>query len=165
MRRLTITLLLALAVVPTAALAARTAPGDGSFELRAVNGLVIITGKGVFWGQMDQGSIRVTDPDPADGVQPLVSGAEHTRLVSDNTTVYWGSNLHFRLTGGKFKVRFKGAGIDLTAIGVGSADMTGDATAFDQGDYSLDGGKWTAVPLIEKVVPFGAQTTAPPTSP
>jgi hypothetical protein len=168
MRRLALILLATLAVLPAAALGARKATGDGVFELRAVNGTVTLVGRGVLWGQIDQGSLRVTDT--GDG-QPLVSGAEHVRPGADpDVTFYSGTNLHFRLTGGKYRIRFKGEGLDLTAIGVGTADMVGDPavlgdeTLTDTGDYALDGGRWITVPLGEKVVSYGVQPV-PPTSP
>src|SRR5579884_887478 len=126
MRRLALFLLAAVAVVPTAAFAARAAPGDGVFELQAVNGLVVLTGKGVVWGQMDHGILRVTDLDPTVGLVPYVSGAEHVRATDDpNTTIYSGTNIHFRLTGGKYRLRFHGTSIDLTAVGVGVARSPG----------------------------------------
>jgi len=162
MRRLSLILLLALAALPAAALAAGSATGDGVLELRAVNAVVILSGKGVLWGQMDRGSMRVTALSTPDAQQPYVSGADRIWLPSDNVTAYSGTNLHFRLTGGRYKIRFKGSGLDLTAIGVGSADMTGDPTALTAGDYALDGGKWTIVPLSERVVDYGLQP--PPTT-
>lgn len=164
MRRLSLIMLAALVVLPTAAFAARSAPGDGVFELRAVNGTVGIVGKGALWGQMDKGSLRVVDTDPSDGTPPamLVSGAERTRPVGLNATVSSGKDIHFRLTGGRYKLWFKGSGIDLTTVGVGNALLTGDASAFSTGSYALDGGKWTSVPLISLSVPFGAQPTPVP---
>jgi hypothetical protein len=165
MRRLALTLLAAVAVVPTAALAARSATGDGVFELRDVNGTVALAGKGVLWGQMDRGAMRITDLDPTGGKQPLVSGAERVIPAADpNTTIYTGTNIHFRLTGGKFRVRFRATGIDLTAIGVGTATLTGDTALTvtgKTGDYAVDGGNWTPVPLLEQDVPFGAQPAPP----
>ena len=83
-------------------------------------------------------------------------------------TVYWGSNITFRTTGGKYRIHFKGSGLDLTAIGVGTADMIGDATAFDTGRYALDSGKWAPLPLLEKLVAYGVQpptTTGPSSGP
>lgn len=164
MRRLALLLLAAVAVVPTAALAARSAPGDGVFELRAVNGMVVLTGKGVIWGQMDHGSLRVTDLDPTVGLAPLVSGAEHVRATDDpNTTIYVGSNIHFRLTGGKYRFRFHGTSIDLTAVGVGVGALTGEPSFSGKtGSYAVDGGSWTPVPLFERDVPFGTQPAPTP---
>jgi hypothetical protein len=168
MRRLAAILVLAAVAVPAAALAADRSAGDGALELRGVDGTVTLTGKGVLWGQLDSGSIRVTDVSAVSGQQPLVSGAEHTRPLGEDVTVYWGSNITFRTTGGKYRIHFKGNGLDLTAIGVGTADMIGDLTAVDTGQYALDNGKWFAVPLLEKLVAYGVQppiTTGPSSGP
>jgi len=165
MRRLSLILLVSLLVLPAAALAARTDKGDGVFELRAANGNFFLTGHGVILGQMDKGVLRVTDLQPNDPEQPAVSGAEHTRATDDpNTLVYSGSNIHIRITGGKYRIRLKGSGIDLTAIGVGIAEVSANPLAFDPGSFSLDGGKWIPVPG-DKFVPYGAQPVGPTTGP
>ena len=158
-------LLAAVAVVPTAAIAARSAPGDGVLELRSVNGLVVLTAKGVLWGQMDRGVMRITDLDPLVGKPPFVSGATHTRVTDDpNTTVYTGGNVHFRLTGGRYRIRFHGTSIDLTAVGVGTGSLVGEPNGMGKtGDYAVDGGTWTPVPLFERDVPFGATVAGTPT--
>lgn len=164
MRRLALVMLAAVAVWPTAAMAARSGPGDGLFELRSVNGLVVLTGKGVIWGQMDRGVLRVTDLDPTVGQPPLVSGADRVRATDDpNTMVYSGTDVHFRLTGGKYRFRFHGTGIDLTAVGVGTGALTGEPSLLGRtGSYAVDGGAWTPVPVLELDVPFGSQTTPTP---
>jgi hypothetical protein len=162
MRRLFVILLCGLAAVP-AAYAAGRAAGDGVLELRAVNASTLyISGlRGTLWGQLDRGKLIVTDPVDGDG-QILVSGAEKTRPVNDNVTVYAGTDIHFRVTGGRYRLAFvKAAGVDLTAVGVGTMRVTGDPTVLDTGDYSIDGGKWTSVPLVEKSVPFGVQPQTP----
>jgi hypothetical protein len=162
MRRLILTLLCGLLVVP-AAYAAGRAAGDGVLELRAVNStsLFISGTRGTLWGQLDRGKLVVTDPIDGDGVI-LVSGAEKTRPVNENVTVYSGSDLHFRVTGGRYRLAFYHAsGVDLTAVGVGTMRVTGDPFAFDTGDYSVDGGKWVSVPLTEKTQPFGVQPQTP----
>lgn len=164
MRRLAFIFVLAAVAVPAAAVAADRSTGDGAFELRSANSTVILTGRGVLWGQLDNGSLRVTDPTTATAPTLLVSGAEHTRPVGENVTVYWGTNITFRETGGKYRIRFKGSGLDLTAIGSGTADMTGDPTTATDGSYALDSGKWQSIPLLEKVVPYGAQPTTTTTT-
>jgi hypothetical protein len=150
-------MLCGLVAVP-AALAAARAAGDGVLELRSVDGAVVVTGSsGTLWGQMDRGRLVVTDPLPGDG-NVLVSGFEKTRSVSDSVTVYIGKDLHFRVTGGRYKLALKGAGIDLTAVGVGTAQLTGDVLADDAGSYAVDQGKWAPVPLLgQRTVPFGVQ--------
>jgi hypothetical protein len=129
---------------------------------------VTLAGKGVLWGQIDNGSLRVTATSAVGTQQLLVSGAEHTRPIGEDVTLYWGTNLTFRVTGGKYRIHFKGNGLDLTAIGVGTADVTGDPLALDTGRYALDGGKWISVPLLEKLVAYGVQplnTTGPVSGP
>jgi hypothetical protein len=164
MRRLSLILLCGLIAVP-AALAGASAPGDGVLELRAVDGTVLLAGRGVVWGQMDRGKLAVNDFLPADG-DILVSGFERKVPGScDTCTVYFGRDIHFRVTGGKYKLFFDGSGIDLSAVGVGSAQLTGHVTADDTGDWALDGGKWTAVPWLKRTVYFGVQPAVIPVGP
>lgn len=165
MRRLSLTLLVALLALPTAALAARSDKGDGSFELKAGDGIFTVSGHGVLLAQMDKGTLRVQDMNLTDGQVPAVSGAEHSHPTDDPTvTIYTGSNIHVRITGGKYKLRFKGSGVDLTAVGVGVGGLTGSGFSFDPGTYSVDGGKWTNVPYVWQQVTFG-QPPTPTTGP
>ena len=161
MRRLCLILLAGLVAVP-AAVAAVRATNDGVLELRDVNALsVVINGsRGSLWGQMDSGRLIVTDPTLGDG-QIYVTGAERQHPVNDNVTVYWGKDIHFRVTGGKYRLSFKGSGIDLTAVGVGTATLFGDLDAFDPGRYGVDG-KWLSVPYVQKTVSFGTPTAVTP---
>jgi len=167
MRRLCFIVLTILVAVP-AALAAPGATGDGVLELRGVNGTVVINGtRGTLWGQMDKGTLRVTDPVVGDG-QILVSGYETKRPgLSDRVTIYSGIDLHFRVTGGKYRLSFRGSGVDATAVGVGIAQLTGDLLADDTGEYAIDSGKWIPVPWLERSVLFGTQpvTIGPAPSP
>jgi hypothetical protein len=176
--RLLITLLGCLILAP-AALAAGRATGDGVLELKSVDGGVSIgapgqPAKGVLWGQMDRGRLTIVDPITGDG-QIVVSGWD-TRSIKDPTTadgtprvvVYTGVDLHFRVTGGKYRLKFTGSGVDLTAVGVGVAYLSGDPDASDAGFYAVDSGKWLPVPVLTqkvptpKAVPFGDQ---PPQTP
>jgi hypothetical protein len=146
MRRLSLILLFCLIAAP-AALAGASAPGDGVLELRAVDATVLLAGKGVVWGQMDKGKLGVNDFVPGDG-EIFVSGWERKVAGScDTCTVYFGRDIHFRVTGGKYKLFFDGSGIDLSAVGVGSAQLTGHVTADDTGDWALDGGKPAVIPV------------------
>lgn len=146
-----------LVAVP-AALAAARSTGDGVLELRTVSALVVVNGvSGTLWGQMDKGRLVVTDPLPGDG-GVFVSGADRTHMVNDTVTVYTGKDIHFRVTGGRYKLALKGSGIDFTAVGVGTAQLSGDPLASDAGTYAVDEGRWISVPLFgQRVVPFGAQ--------
>jgi len=163
MRRLSLILLLALAVLPAAALAGRRAAGDGVLELKAVTGKSIIVGHGAIWGQLDRGRLVVTDFNTADSTVPLVSGdvlRTHSTL-DGGVTIYVGRNIHFLFSGGRYRFAFTdGTGLDLTAVGVGNASLTGSATALNDGSYQLDGTGWQPVPQTTVKVPFGDQTQA-----
>jgi hypothetical protein len=162
MRRLCLTLLCGLVAVP-AALGAAIATGDGVLELKAVNGAVVLNvSRGTLWGQMDRGTLVVTDTVADDG-SVLVSGAETIKPISgvDGVKLYRGIDIHFRVTGGKVKLSFKGRGIDLTAVGAGSAQLTGDLSFDEAGRYSVDNGKWLAVPWLQRSVSFPAPVSAP----
>ena len=148
------------AVTPTA--------GD---ELKSVDGNVTIgtiaqPAKGALWGQMDNGRLTIVDPVVGDGAV-FVSGWD-TRVVKDDdpkTIVYTGHDLHYRVTGGKYKLAFVGYGIDLTAVGVGVAYLDGDDQVPDPGYYARDSGKWTPVPvfLVPRLsLPVSFGTPTPP---
>ena len=173
MRRFLIILVCSLAAVP-AALAGSSASGDGVLELKAVYGKVTIgktvqPARGLLWGQMDSGKLIVEDPVLGDG-RILVTGWDNRAFTPASTfdgtpatTTYTGSNIHFRVTGGKYRLIFRGSGIDLTAIGAGIAYLDARETAVDAGYYAVDSGDWTAAPLFTvKAVPFGTQTPPPP---
>jgi hypothetical protein len=169
MRRFLSTLLASLIVAP-AAFAAAHSTGDGVFELNAVYGTVQIgttsqPARGVLWGQMDKGEMRVLDPISGDG-QILVSGYESKYPITNadglKVTVYSGRDLHFRVTGGRYKLWFKGQGLDLTAVGAGVAYLDGDENAVDAGDYAVNSGDWVAMPTFQKRIPFGDVSTLSP---
>jgi len=170
MRRLLLTLLCGLIVVP-AALAGVRATGDGVLELKSVSGFVQIgtadqPATGALWGQMDRGRLTIVDPVVGDGAV-YVSGWEHRTPTDDSprTVVYTGRDLHFRVTGGKYRLIFQGSGIDLTAVGIGVAQLAGDDSALNPGSYAVDSGKWIPVPVLLGLkqtvsVSFPAQTTS-----
>jgi hypothetical protein len=161
MRRLCLTLLCGLVAVP-AALAAAHATGDGVLEVSNGAGVIVLnTTRGIVWGQVAKGKLVVTDPSPNDG-SVFVSGAE-ARPVSETVTAYSGRDLHFRVTGGKVKLTLKGFGIDLTAVGVGTVQLTGDAYAADAGEYALDNRGWNPLPVYNtKTFSFGVQSAPAP---
>jgi hypothetical protein len=169
MRRLCLTLLCGLVAVP-AALAASGATGDGVLELKAVTGTVVLTGsRGTAWGQMSKGKLVVTDPVAGDGVIYVSGGGAGVPGKADDVTIYTGKDIHFRVTGGKYKLAFRGSGtdvsavgVDLTAVGVGSVQLDGDAFADDTGKYAVDSGKWTTVPVWPTPVKFGVQPAPAP---
>jgi hypothetical protein len=160
MRRLCITLLCGLVAVP-AALAAARATGDGTLEVFHGYGVISVTGtRGISWGQMGKGQLIVTDYVAGDG-QVLVSGADVVNPISANVTVYSGKDIHYRVTGGRYRLRFDGDDINLSAVGVGTGRLTGDPQVDDTGDFAIDGKK-LPVPLTTRTVSFGVQPVATP---
>jgi hypothetical protein len=168
MRRLCLTLLCGLVAVP-AAVAASHATGDGVLEIQGATGTVVLIGsRGTAWGQMDKGKLVVTDPVASDGVV-YVNGADGVPGRTEGVMVYSGKNIHFRVTGGKYKLSFRGptpdlsaVGVSLTAVGVGSVQLTGDAFATDTGKYAIDSGKWNTVPVWPISKQFGVQPAPTP---
>jgi hypothetical protein len=163
MRRLCLTLLCGLVAVP-AALAASHATGDGVLEIQNGAGIVVLnTTRGTVWGQLGKGKLVVNDPLSGDGTV-YVSGAAPGSIIrnAENVTTYRGTDLHFRVTGGKARLWFKAiAGLDLTAVGVGNVQFTGDAFS-DPGKYARDSGKWNPIPVITTSVGFGVQSAPAP---
>ena len=165
MRRLCLTLLCGLIVVPTA-IAASTATGDGVLEFQKVDATATVWGqRGTIWGQMDKGRLIVTDPNPTDGFVN-VSGADSTTPgLADNTTIYIGKNIHFRISG-KYTVRFVGKGIDFAAVGVGTAKVLGDVNSLDPGQYAIDDGDWQPVGwFTARIAKFGVPPVTPAPTP
>lgn len=157
MRRLCLTLLCCLIAVPTA-VAASHATGDGVLEAQKVDATVTVTGtRGTIWGQMDKGRLVVTDPNLLDG-SVNVSGADYTKPgLADNTTIYYGKNIHFRISG-KYTLKFVGTGIDFAAVGVGVAKFLGDVNSLDPGEYAIDDGDWQPVGwFTQRIAKFGVQ--------
>ena len=152
MRRLLFTLLFILVCVP-AALAGGSATGDGALSVLKANGTITVIGKGTIYGQVDKGTLTVTDPDPTDGPMQVV-GATHTRPAGGHVTVYSGKNITFREVGGRYKLVISGAtGIDFLAVGVGKAWLKADASAGDPGTFTVDGAKKQPLPVTPAVAP------------
>lgn len=165
MRRLCLTLLCGLLVVP-AAIAASKATGDGVLEFQNVDATAVVYGqRGTIWGQMDKGRLTVIDPNPLDGTVN-VSGADTTYPgTADNSTVYIGKNIHFRING-KYTLKFVGKGIDFAAVGVGVAKILGDVNSLDPGRYAIDDGDWLPVGwFTQRVAKFGVPPVTPGPTP
>ena len=139
-------LLPAAAWAATASLGTSRAPGDGTLVVDNGNGSVVVRARGGILGRFDQGSVIISDLDPTDGRVPVVSGAETFRFLSGGRTLYSGDDIRFRMIGGLFRVQVNATGIDVSAVGRGSAVL--DASGFTDcpGRYSIDGGPFHPVP-------------------
>ena len=114
-------------------------PTDGTLIVKDGVGRIVITGKGGVIGRFDKGQVTIKDPIPGDGTGPIVTGAEAEHSINDTTTRYAGTNVRFRIIGGKFSVTVDASNIDLSAVGNGSVKLDGKGTPYD-GTYSMNGG-------------------------
>jgi hypothetical protein len=144
MRRLLFFLLVFALALPALALAARSAPGDGSLVVTNANGTILVKGKGLIYGHLEQGKLTVVDYKPDGITVPSVSGAKWKLAPGTLDVVYVGSNVRFLFPVGKYSLRIEGEGIDISAVGRGSVQVIGAGTA-DDGTYSVDGGKPVAI--------------------
>ena len=151
MRRLCFILLLAGVLTP-AALAYHRAAGDGTISAKAVSGTVTIRARGAIWGQIGSGQsedlsvITVVDRDPTDGLAPRVSNyTVKTVGPAANTTTYAGSNLHFQIAGGSYRLDLSGAKISFSAVGIGQVRFL-PSTGIAPGWYAVGDDDWQPVP-------------------
>ncbi len=129
---------------------------DGTLSVKAGVGRVFtnITGSAV--GRLGKGYIRVTDPNPNDGLGFEFSGCDATTDKSGTSTTICqsdgkGTVVRFRAIGGKYLITLKGSGIFLSAVGQGYATLNGAGDdpnipgTFD-GTYSVNDGPYKSLP-------------------
>ena len=130
---------------PAAALpACAAATGDGVLELRTVDATVAGRRQGRCLGPDGQGQARrQRHPAVGDGPRSLVTGWEREDAPASATKarVYTGTDVHFRVTGGKYRLMFEGTGIDFCAVGVGTAQLTGHDDRRRHRRCRVDGGR------------------------
>ncbi len=138
MRRLALVSAVALlAAVPTASRATQSAPGDGCLVVQDGRGIVSINAKGYVFGRFQQGQVTITDPIAGDGTSPRVYGYEKARTIGERTTLYIGNDVRFRMSG-RYIVRvYANSGIDVSAVGRGTARLSSD-DFIDAGSFSVD---------------------------
>jgi hypothetical protein len=137
--------------IPAAALGdqlAPPAPGAGSLVVQNGRGIVYVAAKGGIIGRFDSGQITIEDPVEGDGKPPIVFGAEKLRPLGAHKMMYIGNDVHFYV-GGLYRVKVVATGINLSAVGKGTATLS--STGFlDPGFYRVDGGP--PVPLPDSTV-------------
>jgi hypothetical protein len=146
-KRLLATIAALAAALPASSVgAAPTGSDDGTLSVKNATGRIFIRATGGFIGRFDKGSIRIIDPVADDGTGPIVSGAERSHDVNDTTSVYAGTNLRFRLIGGKFRIVIIGSGIDLAVVGRGTVRF--DGRGGPDGRYSFNGADYSSLPDV-----------------
>jgi hypothetical protein len=164
MQRLCLSLLVAALVLPAAALAADLTSRDGTLVVRNADGKVAVwKANGTVFGRLTQGKLTIDDSNPGDAAAPEVFGAEQTIYSSDDDglVTYVGKAIRFRFFGGGYSIRIQGTGINLSAVGRGTAKLTGVGVPADgdYGDYAVNGGKFVPLTFSTATVVFPPPTT------
>ena len=161
MRRLSVILgLFSVFAVPAAALAATSAPADGSLVVK--NGsapygdglnvpVVQLTFTGSVIGQvLGSGKIVIdAGPNADPTAEPVVTGAglPSNSTRSDTAQVWKGTSFKFRAVGGTYTVLVYGSQVNLVAVGTGTVRLAGmPDTKSGDGRYSLNGDDFASLP-------------------
>ena len=157
---------LALAAVATAGSRDRA---NGTLAVRAGNGTFYLEGlQGSVIGSLDRGKVTIEDRDPT-GTGPIVRGADWVRVKSNTTVVYGGKGIRFRILGGRSTVRIENsAGVDLSVVGRGRVMLKGggfEELGLSDGEYSLNGAPFVAVPEVRTWLQLKAPVRQPPKGP
>jgi hypothetical protein len=155
---------LAVLVVTGTAAARSGGQNDGTLTVKSADGRVVMGGfsgfKGAVIGRFDKGQVTIKDPNPNDGIGPIVTGADLTQSLNEKTTRYSGSNIRFRMIG-LSSVTVFGTNINLSAIGRGLVQLNGTiARGFaDDGTYTVNGSAAQPFPPFPFTFPLDAQAT------
>jgi hypothetical protein len=139
MRTPFVALLVFLFAVPAASAAVATGTADGELSVDAGRGKVTVDARGGIIGRFTDGKVSILDLTPDDAFTPVVFGDELPPVFLPNGgVVYRGTNVRFRLVGGRYRVFVQGIGIDLSAVGHGVVWLESDGSR-TPGTYSLEG--------------------------
>src|SRR3954447_10753990 len=107
MRRTALLLLALVLSLPTAALAGRTVPGDGSLVVSNADGTLTVQVKGVIFGHFDRGKMTVVDyTTDMPNALATVGGAKMDLKRAKANVVYSGTDVRFLFPSGTFTLRF-----------------------------------------------------------
>ncbi len=148
MRRLLPFLLVLGLGLPAAAWALQSAPGDGTLVVDNGRGSVVVKARGGIIGRFDSGRLIVDDPVDGDGTGPIVYGAERIREVSATRTLYIGEDVRFRMIGGLYRLQIQAVGIDISAVGRGTATLDASGFTDQPGRYAFDGAPFQPLPGV-----------------
>ena len=149
MRLALLSLVLLALAVPAAFAAASPA---GSLSIEDARGSIVLKGKGIVIGRLDQGEVRIVDLSPSDQWSPRVNGVPRGRTV-------WlrGKDVNFYIPGGRYRITVRGEGLSVSARGQGSVTLIGNPDASGvTGTYAVGDGAPAPLPLTSQVVVFGA---------
>jgi hypothetical protein len=155
MRRFAMLFLALCFALPAGALAVEAGSGDGTLVVDNARGSVVVRARGGIIGHFDSGRLIVDDPAEADGKSPIVYGADRIRELGPRTTLYSGEDVRFRMIGGTYRVQIQAVGIDVSAVGRGTALLDGSGFADQPGRYSVNGSPFQTMPGVPTRVAIG----------
>lgn len=143
--------------LPVFASAGTGAADDGTLSVKNADGIVRIGGpylggpaRGAVIGRCDSCSFVLDDKVDGDGTAPIVTGADESKDTDADDDAEWftGTNVRFRLIGGKYVLRIRGKGIDLSVVGTAWVRIKGmeGEDALTDGTYSLNGDEPRSLP-------------------
>lgn len=133
-------------------------PSPGSLAIDAGNGTIVVSGDGVIFGYIDQGSLLVFSYRPYDPSASI--SVENARVSSNPTlTAYYGSGVRFLLPAGHYSIQIVGSGIDVSAVGAGTVTAAGAGTGSD-GWIAFDGGSQVSFDRVTPPRSFGGEGSA-----
>lgn len=144
MRKLILVLLAGALVIPAAALAERAAQGDGSLVVTGATGRLVVSGHGLIYGHIANGSIIVVGDYKPDDATSLSSITGARQSIVGKNVAYSGTDVRFYFPAGQYTLIFEGTGIDISAVGRGTISATGVGEP-DDGSFVIDGGKTRSV--------------------
>lgn len=159
MRRFSLILALSLLAFPAAAFARTAAVGDGSLSIANANvNWIFVSGHGLIYGYVDQGAVTVYSYTPDDSNQFQISGAAAPTKTPAGGTRYTGSAMRF-LISGAYLIKFEGTGINLSAVGKGTATASGSDASSSDGTLVANGGKPQLLGHSQTVASYGSTTS------
>jgi hypothetical protein len=146
---------------PSAVLAETSTKGDGTLSVKDANGMITLSARGIVFGRIDNGWIRIVDyrPDDDNTFEDFGTCAI-TRFPDDQTTVCRGTSLRFRFAAGRFDVRLGGRRVNVTAVGRGTGTIDAADTALDPGTYSVNGDAYEPLPFFASSFVLGLPAPA-----
>jgi hypothetical protein len=161
--RTALTILLALALVLPVAAGAAKRP-QGSLSIEGGRGTITIKAQGGVLGKV-RGAVQIVDLTPNDKWRPIVNGVKQERGG-------WvrGSEVSFRVLGGRFKIQLRGEAISVAVRGIGVAGFKGEPGALgetgvfavgESADCIAEPDLCEPVPVEATKVTFGQETVEP----
>ena len=160
MRRFLLIAVISLFAFPATAFASAGAVGDGSLSVTNANvNSIVVAGHGLIYGYVDQGAVTVISYTPDDSNQFQISGATAPIRSPAGGTRYAGSAMRF-LISGSYVLKFEGSGINLSAVGKGTASAMGSDAASSDGTLVANGGKPQLLGHSQTVSSYGSTALA-----